>query len=135
MADPFDLQRFVRAQDPVIDRVRAELRAGDKRSHWMWFVFPQAAGLGQSEMSKRYAISGAEEAAAYLRHPVLGARLKELTATVNGLQGRTAEQIFGGIDALKFRSCMTLFATVEHLMSRGVPASALDKYTDQASSY
>ena len=126
MADPFDLQRFVRAQDPVIDRVRAELRAGDKRSHWMWFVFPQAAGLGQSEMSKRYAISGAEEAAAYLRHPVLGARLKELTATVNGLQGRTAEQIFGGIDALKFRSCMTLFTTV----APDEPAfrQALDKY-------
>ena len=132
MADPFDLQRFVRAQDPVIDRVRAELRAGDKRSHWMWFVFPQAAGLGLSEMSKRYAISGAEEAAAYLRHPVLGARLKELTAIVNGVQGRTAEQIFGGVDALKFRSCMTLFASVE--TEDTVFRQALNKYTDQASS-
>ena len=112
MSDPFDLHRFVRAQDPVIDQVRAELRAGDKRSHWMWFMFPQEAGLGQSEMSKRYAISGAAEAAAYLRHPVLGARLRELTAIVNGVQGRSATQIFGGIDALKFRSCMTLFAAV-----------------------
>ena len=112
MSDPFDLHRFVRAQDPVIDQVRAELRAGDKRSHWMWFMFPQEAGLGQSEMSQRYAISGAEEAAAYLRHPVLGARLRELTAIVNGVQGRSATQIFGGIDALKFRSCMTLFAAV-----------------------
>ena len=112
MSDPFDLHRFLRAQDPVIDQVRAELRVGDKRSHWMWFMFPQEAGLGQSEMSKRYAISGAEEAAAYLRHPVLGARLRELTAIVNGVQGRSATQIFGGIDALKFRSCMTLFAAV-----------------------
>lgn len=112
MADPFHLQRFVDAQDGVIDRVRAELRAGEKRSHWMWFVFPQGAGLGLSEMSRRYAISGPEEAAAYLAHPVLGPRLLELTAIVNGLEGRSLERIFGGIDALKFRSCMGLFAGV-----------------------
>ncbi len=124
--DPFDLQRFVAAQTPVIDQVRAELAAGAKRSHWMWFVFPQPAGLGYSTMSRTYAISGTPEAAAYLRHPVLGPRLRELTAIVNAVQGRAAEQIFGGVDALKFRSCMTLFAAVAP--DEPVFRQALDKY-------
>jgi uncharacterized protein (DUF1810 family) len=110
--DEFDLARFVAAQDPVIDQVRAELAAGDKRSHWMWYVFPQIAGLGMSAMSQRYAISGRAEAGAYLRHKLLGARLRDCTALVNGVSGRTAAQIFGGIDAVKFRSCITLFAAV-----------------------
>ncbi len=112
MDDPFNLQRFVDAQNSVIERVRGELRAGEKRSHWMWYVFPQRQGLGLSEMSRRYAISGNDEAAAYLAHPVLGPRLLELTAIVAGQEGRSLEQIFGGIDAMKFRSCMSLFAEV-----------------------
>ncbi len=110
--DPFGLQRFVTAQAPVIFQVLAELRAGDKRSHWMWFIFPQIAGLGFSAMSQRYAISGRGEAAAYLAHPVLGPRLVDCTATVNAVQGRGAGQIFGGIDGQKFRSSMTLFNAV-----------------------
>ena len=112
MDDQFNLRRFVDAQKPVIERVRAELQAGEKRSHWMWYVFPQRAGLGFSEMSRRYAISGNDEAAAYLAHPVLGPRLLELTAIVAGQEGRPLERIFGGIDAMKFRSCMSLFAEV-----------------------
>ncbi len=112
MDDQFNLRRFVDAQNPVIERVRAELQAGEKRSHWMWYVFPQRAGLGFSEMSRRYAISGNDEAAAYLAHPVLGPRLLELTAIVAGQEGRPLERIFGGIDAMKFRSCMSLFAEV-----------------------
>ena len=110
--DTFNLQRFVTAQAPVMDGVLAELRAGDKQSHWMWFVFPQIAGLGLSAMSQRYAISGRDEATAYLAHAVLGERLLNCTATVNALHGRSARQIFGGIDEQKFRSSMTLFAMV-----------------------
>jgi uncharacterized protein (DUF1810 family) len=109
--DPFDLQRFVRAQDGggTYERALAELRRGAKVSHWMWFVFPQIAGLGQSAISRRYAISSLAEARAYLDHPVLGPRLTECAGVVAVLTGRTAEQIFGGIDALKLRSSMTLF--------------------------
>ncbi len=110
--DAFDLQRFVTAQAPVIGRVLAELRAGDKQSHWMWFIFPQIAGLGLSAMSQRYAISGRAEAVAYLAHPVLGPRLFDCTATVNAVEGRGAGRIFGGVDEQKFRSSMTLFAAV-----------------------
>ncbi len=112
MSDPFDLARFVKAQDPVIARVQDELRAGQKRSHWMWFVFPQLAGLGHSAMAQRYAIASREEAEAYLAHPVLGPRLLACTTLVNGVAGRSVHQIFGSPDDLKFHSSMTLFATV-----------------------
>ena len=109
--DPYDLQRFVAAQDSggTYQRAAAELRNGRKASHWMWFIFPQIAGLGYSPAAQTYAISGLEEARAYLAHPVLGARLIECAAIVAGLSGRTAEQIFGEVDALKLRSSMTLF--------------------------
>jgi uncharacterized protein (DUF1810 family) len=105
-----DLRRFLEAQDRVLSRVRAELQAGHKRSHWMWFVFPQLAGLGTSASASAYAISSLDEARAYLAHELLGARLRECTQLVNEVQGRTIEQIFGYPDYLKFRSCMTLFA-------------------------
>jgi uncharacterized protein (DUF1810 family) len=110
-ADPYDLQRFVAAQDAggTYQRARAELRAGHKTSHWMWFVFPQIAGLGYSPTSRTYAITSLAEARAYLAHPVLGARLTECAAILAGLPGRTAEQIFGEVDALKLCSSMTLF--------------------------
>jgi uncharacterized protein (DUF1810 family) len=106
----FDLERFVAAQDPIYDRVLSELRAGRKTSHWMWFVFPQIEGLGRSPTAVRYAISSLDEARAYLEHPVLGARLRECTAIVAEHTGLTAFDIFGGIDALKLHSSMTLFA-------------------------
>ena len=105
----FDLERFVAAQDPVWDDVLAELRRGRKASHWMWFVFPQVAGLGSSAMSQRYAISSLDEARAYLAHPVLGPRLREVVALVLAAEGRDADEIFGSIDARKLRSSMTLF--------------------------
>lgn len=108
--DPFDLQRFVDAQEGVIDRVRAELKAGHKRSHWMWFVFPQIAGLGFSAMAQRYAIGSLAEARAFLDHPVLGARLRDCTDLVLAVAGDDAHAIFGAPDDLKFRSSMTLFA-------------------------
>jgi uncharacterized protein (DUF1810 family) len=113
--DPYDLARFVAAQDAhgTYGQATAELRAGAKVSHWMWFVFPQITGLGQSSVSRRYAIRSVAEARAYLAHPVLGPRLVECAAIVAGLTGRTAEQIFGGIDALKLRSSMTLFLHAE----------------------
>jgi len=110
--DPYDLQRFVDAQDPVINQVKNEWRSGRKRTHWMWFVFPQFAGLGRSEMAQRYAISSREEAEAYLNHSILGPRLRECTGIVNTLDGRSANDIFGSPDDLKFRSSMTLFAEV-----------------------
>jgi uncharacterized protein (DUF1810 family) len=111
MEDPYELQRFVAAQDAggTYERAIAELRAGRKRSHWMWFVFPQIAGLGYSPTSRRYAISSLGEAQAYLAHPVLGPRLTECAAVLAGLRGRTAEQIFGEVDAQKLCSCVTLF--------------------------
>jgi len=101
MTDPFDLQRFIDAQDPLFQTVTAELEAGKKRTHWMWFVFPQIQGLGHSEMARRYAISSVDEARAYLAHPVLGERLLILTQIVNTLDGRSVEQIFGYPDDLK----------------------------------
>jgi len=109
--DPYDLQRFVTAQDAggTYRRAAAELRNGRKDSHWMWFIFPQIAGLGYSPASRTYAISSLEEARAYLAHPVLGARLVECAAILAGLPDRAAERIFGEIDALKLRSSMTLF--------------------------
>jgi len=125
MADPFDLERFVQAQETVYSRVVAELREGRKRSHWMWFIFPQIAGLGQSAMAQRYAIGSLEEAKAYLQHPVLGPRLGECTRLVNAIEGRTIEAIFGYPDDLKFRSSMTLFAAAG---GEQIFAEALDKY-------
>lgn len=109
MDDPFDLARFVAAQAPLIDQVRGELRRGLKRSHWMWFVFPQLRGLGRSPTALRYGIASLDEAQAYLAHPVLGPRLLECTALMNQVPGRTAREILGSPDDLKFRSCMTLF--------------------------
>jgi uncharacterized protein (DUF1810 family) len=115
MDDPYELQRFVAAQDQAGTYAAAvqELRAGSKRSHWMWFVFPQVAGLGQSPTSRRYAISSLDEARAYLAHPVLGPRLYECAGILSELAGRSAEEIFGGIDAMKLRSSMTLFARAD----------------------
>ena len=111
MDDPYHLKRFVAAQDAggTYQQAVAELRRGRKLSHWMWFVFPQIAGLGSSPTSRTFAISSLEEARAYLAHPVLGPRLVECATIVAQAQGRTAEQIFGGIDAQKLRSCATLF--------------------------
>ncbi len=110
--DPYNLRRFVDAQAPVYQQVLSELRAGYKTSHWMWFIFPQIAGLGHSPMAQKYAISGRAEAHSYLQHPVLGPRLTECTRLVTQVEGRTIEAILGGIDALKFRSSMSLFATI-----------------------
>lgn len=108
--DPFELERFAAAQANVIARVKDELRAGRKQSHWMWFIFPQLAGLGFSPMAQRYAISSLAEARAYLAHPLLGARLRECTELVLAIHGKTAHAIFGSPDDLKFRSCLSLFA-------------------------
>ena len=108
--DRYDLERFVAAQDPVWDRVRAELARGRKVSHWMWFVFPQLAGLGSSSTARAYAVSGLDEAQAYLAHPVLGPRLREAAELAAAVQGRTASEVFGYPDDLKLRSSMTLFA-------------------------
>ena len=105
-----DLERFVAAQEGVYETALAELRAGRKRSHWMWFVFPQIAGLGLSETSRRYAISSLEEARAYLAHPILGARLRECARILTEVEGMTAADVFGPVDAMKLRSSMTLFA-------------------------
>ncbi|HWX60006.1 DUF1810 domain-containing protein [Bradyrhizobium sp.] len=112
MPDPFDLQRFVDAQDGVYRRVVAELSAGRKQSHWMWFIFPQIAGLGFSAMAQRYAMSSTEEAAAYLAHGILGPRLVECTGLVLGVKDKTICAILGSPDDLKFRSSMTLFSAV-----------------------
>jgi uncharacterized protein (DUF1810 family) len=111
----FDLERFVAAQEAggTYDRALAELRLGHKTSHWMWFVFPQIAGLGQSQMSRTYAIGSLAEAQAYLAHPVLGPRLKECCTLVLETQATTAEDIFGGIDAMKLHSSVTLFGRAE----------------------
>jgi uncharacterized protein (DUF1810 family) len=110
MDDRYDLARYVLAQEPVYARVCAELAAGRKASHWMWFIFPQLKGLGSSPAARHYAIASLAEARAYLAHPLLGERLRECTRLVNRVQGRTAQAIFGYPDYLKFRSCMTLFA-------------------------
>jgi uncharacterized protein (DUF1810 family) len=110
--DPWHLDRFVAAQDRygTYDRALAELRSGAKASHWMWFIFPQLAGLGSSAMAREYAISSLDEARAYLAHPVLGPRLRDCARVVAGTRGSSAERIFGPVDAMKLRSSMTLFA-------------------------
>ena len=123
-----DLARFVEAQQPVMDDVRAELAAGRKRTHWMWFVFPQLRGLGHSAMARHYGIASCDEAAAYLAHPVLGARLRESVELVLAVQDRTAHEIFGSPDDLKLRSCLTLFREVDGV--DGVFGRALARYYD-----
>ena len=122
------LERFVTAQDAVWDDVEAELAAGAKRTHWMWFVFPQLAGLGRSATAQHYAIAGPEEARAYLAHPVLGARLRRAAALMLRHRGRTAEAVLGPVDALKLRSSMTLFARIvpEEPLFRDVIAAFYD---------
>lgn len=110
MNDPFDLQRFLDAQQSVYDHVCAELAAGHKRSHWMWFIFPQIRGLGHSDMARKYALSSREEAKAYSDHPILGARLRECSRLVEKVQDRSIDAIFGYPDNLKFHSSMTLFS-------------------------
>ena len=124
----FGLDRFVAAQEHVYSQVVLELQKGAKTGHWMWFVFPQIRGLGQSETARFYALSSLEEARAYLEHPILGARLRECTGLVNGISGKSLQQIFGHVDALKFRSSMTLFcqATPDNEPFQ----RALDKYCD-----
>ena len=125
-ADPFDLARFTSAQEGVYDRALAEIRNGDKRSHWMWFIFPQIDGLGFSSTAKQYAIKSPDEARQYLAHPVLGARLLECAETVLAVKGRSASEIFGSPDDLKLKSCMTLFESVSGQGS--VFSQVLDKY-------
>lgn len=127
--DPFDLARFVAAQDPVFETARAELRAGRKRSHWMWFIFPQLRGLGRSAMAQHYGIASLDEARAYLGHPLLAERLDSVTEAVLGLHGRSAHDIFGSPDDMKFHSCMTLFHAAA---GDGDPLfrQALDRYFD-----
>jgi uncharacterized protein (DUF1810 family) len=124
--DPYDLERFVKAQDPVYDEVCAELRNGRKESHWMWFIFPQLRGLGHSAMAVRFGISSRQEAEAYLKHPILGPRLRECSRLVNLVEERSINQILGCPDDLKFKSSMSLFASVapeEHVFQE-----ALQKY-------
>jgi uncharacterized protein (DUF1810 family) len=123
-----DLSRFTEAQAPHIDAAMAELAAGRKRTHWMWFVFPQLRGLGRSEMARRFGLQSRAEAAAYLAHPILGARLRDGVAAVLAVQGRSAHEIFGSPDDLKLRSCLTLFREIDG--ADGVFARALDKYFD-----
>ena len=126
MSDSFDLQRFLNAQNPVLEEVRAELRRGCKEGHWMWFVFPQLKGLGYSGMAHKFGISSRAEAEEYLAHPILGPRLIECTQLVSLVEGRSIEKIFGDLDTLKFRSSMTLFAQIAGDSS--VFADALRKY-------
>ena len=125
--DPYDLERFVQAQAADYDRALSELRAGKKRSHWMWYIFPQLEGLGHSPMSQRYSIKSVAEARAYLDHPVLGPRLRDSAAIVRDIEGRTALEIFGSPDDLKLRSCVTLFAGVS---VEPVFEQVLEKYFD-----
>ena len=124
--DPYHLERFVNAQNGVFDRALAELQRGRKMTHWMWFIFPQIRGLGHSEMAQGYAISSLAEAKAYLDHPVLGARLEECTRLVCAVNGRSASQIFGAPDDMKFRSSMTLFARAAP--GQAIFRDALDQY-------
>jgi uncharacterized protein (DUF1810 family) len=129
MPDHASLHRFAAAQDPVYDRVLQELRRGRKSSHWMWFVFPQIAGLGLSEMSRRYAIADLGEARAYLADPVLGARLRECTRLVNAVTGSNIHEIFGSPDDLKFQASMTLFeAAAVNDADRALFHTALERY-------
>ncbi|MGZ3276015.1 MAG: DUF1810 domain-containing protein [Caulobacteraceae bacterium] len=130
MDDRFDLERFVEAQGGVYDVALGELRAGRKRSHWMWFVFPQLAGLGSSAMAQAYAIRSLQEARAYLTHPVLGRRLVECVEAVNAVRERSAGDVFGYPDELKFRSSLTLFLLAAASEAKAPFQRALDRYFD-----
>jgi uncharacterized protein (DUF1810 family) len=123
--DPYDLARFVSAQAYNYEQALSEIRNGRKRSHWMWYVFPQLHGLGSSPTSRRYAIKSAAEAEAYLRHPVLGPRLVECCEAAAGIEGRSALDVFGAPDDMKLRSCATLFATVS------APGSVFERVLDR----
>jgi uncharacterized protein (DUF1810 family) len=125
--DPFDLQRFLDAQRGVYDRALAEIQRGRKRSHWMWYIFPQIQGLGRSATAQRYAIQSPEEAQQYLAHPVLGARLRECVWALLALEGSSASEIFGYPDVLKLRSSLTLFAQVDE-QEEAIFVATLDKY-------
>lgn len=130
-ADPYDLARFVEAQVRCYARVLEELAAGEKSSHWMWFIFPQLRGLGASSTARRFGLSGLDEARAYLAHALLGSRLRECTRLVLAVEGRTAHEIFGSPDDLKLRSCLTLFAYAAEpapLPQTAVFGAALAKY-------
>lgn len=123
--DPFDLERFVAAQDPMYSTVTAELRRGRKQMHWIWFIFPQVIGLGRSSMAQRFAIGSRDEAAAYLAHPLLSGRLLECTELVLGQTEKTAREIFGSPDDVKFRSSMTLFGAVS---ARAIFQTAIERF-------
>ena len=123
---PFDLSRFVEAQAKDYSRALAELRAGKKQTHWIWYVLPQLRGLGSSSMANFYGVGSVQEAEAYLAHPVLGSRLRECVAAMNALDALSAVQVFGQIDAAKFRSCLTLFRSVDP--NDAIFSEALDKY-------
>jgi uncharacterized protein (DUF1810 family) len=125
MDDPYDLNRFVRAQEDDYGQALAEIRSGQKRTHWMWYIFPQLDGLGFSSTAKRYAIKSVEEVRAYLEHPILGPRLREAAEAVLNLQNRSATEIFGYPDDLKLRSCATLFAAVSP------PGSVFDRVLEE----
>jgi uncharacterized protein (DUF1810 family) len=124
--DPYHLQRFIEAQNPVYPQVCAELRSGQKQSHWMWFIFPQLRGLGHTQMAIKFGIASREEAEAYLQHPLLGPRLTECTRLVTEVEGRSIHEILGSPDDLKFRSSMTLFASVTS--DNDIFTAALQKY-------
>jgi uncharacterized protein (DUF1810 family) len=124
--NPHDLQRFIDAQNPVYEQVCAELRNGTKQGHWMWFIFPQLRGLGYSHMAHKFGISSRQEAEAYLKHPILGSRLRECTGLVNLVEGRSINRIFGSPDDMKFKSSMTLFASVAS--ENQIFKDALEKY-------
>lgn len=126
--DPYDLKRFLSAQEPIFESVLAELRNGQKRSHWMWFIFPQIEGLGHSPTSMYYAIKSLDEAREYLNHPILGSRLAECAEILLGFEGKTAAEIFGFPDDMKLKSSMTLFACTAN--SGSVFERVLEKYFD-----
>lgn len=132
MEDPHDLARFVRAQQESYARALGEVRHGAKRSHWMWYVFPQIAGLGHSTMAQRYAISGMDEARAYLAHPVLGPRLREITEALQALPAGDAVRVFGSVDAVKLRSSLTLFARTDAAGDESLFRQALERWFDGA---
>ena len=126
--DPQDLNRFVKAQEAVFENVLRELENGQKKSHWMWFIFPQIEGLGYSEITRYYSIKSLEEARQYLNHPILGPRLLKCTETVLAIDGKTVSEIFGSPDDMKFKSSMTLFACVTE--SEALFTQVLEKYFD-----
>jgi uncharacterized protein (DUF1810 family) len=124
--DPYNLEHFIDAQNSVYERVRAELSAGQKQGHWIWFIFPQLRGLGMSAMSQEFGISSLDEAKAYINHPILGARLRECTQLVLNVQNRSVDEIFGYPDNLKFKSSMTLFA--KSISDNLIFKNTLEKY-------